>query len=123
MKDCTVCKKTKSIEKDFYDKRYSWCKDCTLKYRDGKSRNKQLLKRYGITIMEYDKLLISQNNSCAICKTHVSELSKRLAVDHCHTTKKVRGLLCYNCNTGLGRFKDDTNIMSEAISYLNNSEE
>lgn len=53
---------------------------------------------------------------CEICGASPSET--RLAVDHCHTTGKFRGFLCSNCNNGLGRFKDDIEVMSKAISYL-----
>jgi hypothetical protein len=117
MKKCTKCQIVKSIE-EFYSKRQSWCKVCTLELRNTAGRNKQYKKRYGITIDDYNELLKNQNNCCAICKTHISKLSKNLAVDHCHETKIIRGLLCFNCNSGIGRFKDKIEFLSEAIKYL-----
>lgn len=63
-------------------------------------------------------MLHNQGNKCKICETHESEFDKRLAVDHCHKTGKVRGLLCSSCNTSLGKFKDDPEILRRAINYL-----
>lgn len=73
---------------------------------------------YGVSEDQYYSIKESQNHSCAICGTHQDELNKRLAVDHCHTTGKVRGLLCTLCNTGLGKFKDSVDTLSAAIKYL-----
>lgn len=118
LKKCTKCK----IEKDsskFYRSNASWCSTCCIEYRNTKGREKQLKRRYGITIEEYNKLFESQEGKCAICKTHVSELSCNLAVDHDHNLNKVRGLLCYNCNMGLGRLKDNIDNLTQAINYLN----
>lgn len=117
MKECKLCKIQKE-ESEYYDKRRTWCKFCCREYRNTKGRNKQLLERYGISIKEYDEILVKQNHCCAICNTHISNLSVNLAVDHCHTTGKIRGLLCFNCNSGLGRFKDNTAFLLKAISYL-----
>jgi hypothetical protein len=114
---CSKCKCEKS-ETDFYDIKKSWCKECTRHHRNTKGREKQLKKRYGITIVEYDKLLNKQNNCCAICNLHISKSSCNLAVDHCHKTLKIRGLLCFNCNQGLGRFKDNKENLLKAVSYL-----
>ena len=58
-------------------------------------------------------MLIEQEKRCVICKRNVI-----LRVDHCHTTGKVRGLLCHNCNTGLGQFKDNIDNLKMAIKYL-----
>lgn len=56
----------------------------------------------------------AQNGRCLIC----GEGSRRLEIDHCHTTGRVRGLLCIYCNTGLGRFKDNPALLARAIAYL-----
>jgi hypothetical protein len=72
-------------------------------------------------ILTYAKKIKSiryKGGCCKICKTHYSEFSKRLAVDHDHNTGKIRGLLCLYCNTGLGKFKDSTKLLNEAIKYL-----
>lgn len=82
-------------------------------------RNKNYIRFYGITLDQYNEMLMSQNNSCAICKTpQVEGTKKRLCIDHCHDSKIVRGLLCYECNFALGKFKDDVNLLKAAIEYL-----
>jgi len=76
------------------------------------------LKRYyGISYEDYDKLLLSQNNACAICKN--PEYRRRLSVDHCHATGKIRGLLCTKCNVGIGSLNDNIEYLKNAIDYLN----
>lgn len=69
--------------------------------------------QYGITIEDYDAMYIAQNGLCAVCKS-----TEKLVVDHCHTTGKVRGLLCHFCNAGLGFFRDDLKVMHAAFYYL-----
>jgi hypothetical protein len=69
------------------------------------------------TVEEYEAMLTTQNGVCKICQG-VSSDGRALAIDHCHTTGKVRGLLCNNCNNGLGRFKDDPDLLRSAIFYL-----
>lgn len=76
------------------------------------------LKKYGITLAQYEQMFADQAGCCAICKTHQSEFSKSLAVDHCHTSGKVRGLLCGLCNTALGSMRDSPEILASAINYL-----
>ena len=94
-----------------------------LKTESGKesNRKKKLSKKYNMTVEKYDSMLKEQNNCCKICSTHESEFNKRLAVDHCHTTGKIRGLLCMACNILLGKAKDNINILNNAIDYLNNN--
>jgi hypothetical protein len=76
-----------------------------------------LRRRFGMTIEEYDAMLIAQDGGCAICgKTNPN--GKRLAVDHDHTTGKVRGLLCHNCNVGIGSLFDDAALMRKAADYV-----
>jgi len=75
--------------------------------------------KYNLTTEEYDLKLHFQNYSCAICNIHRDDYSKDFAVDHCHQTGKVRSLLCNNCNSGLGFFKDNLTIIQKAIAYLN----
>lgn len=104
------------------------------KYKKRKSRTKHLpyecnsfeynksivlKKKYNISLEDYYKILDEQNNVCAICKKYNENSKHMLAVDHCHKTGKVRGLLCSHCNTGLGQFKDDTELLQLAINYLN----
>jgi hypothetical protein len=97
------------------------------RYRDRNprvSKNGYLKRNYGITIEVYEQMLESQGGVCKICKNPEFEVDKKkgklkdLAVDHCHTTGKVRGLLCGRCNTSLGKFKDDPALLRSAILYL-----
>ena len=74
------------------------------------------LRAFGLTPEAYDTLLARQNGHCAICPATPGRI--RLAVDHCHVTGRVRGLLCTNCNNGLGRFRDDPALLTRAAEYL-----
>lgn len=78
----------------------------------------QLLRKFDISIEEYNKLLIQQDYCCAICVRNQNEFSRALAVDHCHKTGKIRGLLCVHCNTSLGGFKDSIELLDRAKEYL-----
>lgn len=73
--------------------------------------------KYGITKAEAISLQESQGNKCAICEQELTD-SKKTHVDHCHETNKVRGILCLHCNTGLGHFKDNPELLRKAIAYL-----
>jgi hypothetical protein len=81
-------------------------------------------KKFGVdfTKVEYLKLLESQLGKCAICRGVELRKGKkiRLSVDHCHTTGKVRGLLCGNCNRAIGLLKDDSSLLLKAVLYLQN---
>ena len=127
-KVCSKCGKEKNIE-DFHKhktclhNRRGVCKECSLIYRNTVGKNKQLRKRYGLNIKEYNELFEKQHGSCAICGRHQSELTVSLAVDHCHDSGSIRGLLCYNCNMGLGRFKDSKELLIQALSYLTSREQ
>ena len=70
---------------------------------------------YGISAEQYEALLTAQGGVCATCK---KKDRKRLAVDHCHDTRTVRGQLCTKCNMGLGYFDDDIERLRAAIAYL-----
>jgi hypothetical protein len=130
MKKCYRCQLPKPLD-DFpnrkeYKGKYKdgkdyWCKDC--------ERDHRRFFKYGITSLQYDEILIKQEGKCAICKTHESELSNSgnkkffpLCIDHSHSTKKVRGLLCHECNRALGLFKDKIEIVKEALVYLQSNE-
>lgn len=80
------------------------------------------LARFGITIEEYRAKLEEQEYRCKICNIHQSEIgeNKRLVIDHCHETNKIRGLLCPTCNLGLGHFRDSIDTLQSAINYLKN---
>ena len=80
-------------------------------------RDRRLVKEFNLTSSDYASLLRKQSGLCAIC--HQPDPRQiRLAVDHDHATGKVRGLLCYPCNLGLGCFHDNPEFLKKAISYL-----
>jgi len=77
--------------------------------------------KYGLTIEQYNALLLAQNNCCRICIRPFTERGSNNdapVIDHCHTTNKIRGLICHRCNKGLGAFEDNVQILYNAISYL-----
>ena len=84
-----------------------------------KQRNSGLLRRYGISAADYELLLKEQNGKCAICgSTESGRNSEPLFVDHDHAKGTVRGLLCHSCNVGIGKFKDNEELLYKAIRYL-----
>ena len=132
MKECTICKEEKCLE-DFVKRNnrksgsQPYCKKChNFKIRTTYSsivmKNYDLKRMYGIDLNDYEEMLKEQNYCCKICKKNINTLNKghkkALCVDHCHKTKKVRGLLCDSCNRGIGLLKEDLNILEEAIKYL-----
>ena len=138
LKICRLCGQEKNLNKYGFhsrDKKYkSECKKCAaeeskeyrIKNREKYLKtqtNTQLKKRYNFSLVEYNVQLKKQDNKCAICKTNVPGGGhiKRFAVDHCHTTGEIRGLLCSDCNRGLGFFKDNGEVLFQAIQYLNKS--
>lgn len=79
----------------------------------------RLKKEYGLTPEQHDALLEKQHGLCVICeRAPVGHRWSKLHVDHCHTTGKIRGLLCANCNLGIGNFQDSPDLMRAAIRYL-----
>jgi len=141
MKTCTVCKQSKPLD-SFYrresspDGKATQCKDCDNEKRkkwrkdnpernQESQRNRNLLKRYGITLTEYEALFEAQGCKCGICGTpenysgHTGPRKEwSFSVDHCHTTGKIRGLLCNDCNRALGLFKDNKELLRSAIVWL-----
>jgi hypothetical protein len=130
VKTCYSCKIEKPVN-NFYRSNVNYyqkeCKDCNRirKYKwhqteEGKlsSANTKLKRRFGITLDQFNKMYEQQNGKCLICEATESNLGHRLAVDHCHTTGKIRGLLCKSCNVSLGGFKDNVNSLYRAIKYL-----
>ena len=88
------------------------------------SRRAHLKRKFGITLEYYNELLDQQEHKCAICGGYeTSYRNEVLSVDHNHDTGKIRGLLCNTCNRGLGLFKDNKEILINAINYLNNDNE
>jgi hypothetical protein len=79
----------------------------------------RLKRKYNLSIEEYESLIESQNNSCKVCGTPAKNNTKgKLYIDHCHTTNKVRGLLCMKCNSALGLLNDDKKLIQNLLDYL-----
>lgn len=76
---------------------------------------------YNLSEMQYLQLLHTQGYACKICRTPSDKLKKKLNVDHCHETNIIRGLLCSNCNRGIGLLKDSVSVLAAAITYLEES--
>lgn len=115
---CNSCKEWK-----VFNKSNAYCKECCAEktrknYDLEKQREYILKKKYGITLEKYNKMLSEQEYKCYICHKHEDKLDRSLAVDHCHKTGKVRGLLCGNCNRFLGQIDDDINIAERLVEYL-----
>ena len=130
LKICSLCKEEKS-ELEFHKNKRTTdglnfhCKQCRKDYvakdpgRVAKSyRHWRLKKKFGISEEIYEQLFKIQKGCCAICGKDQILLSRKMAVDHCHITNKVRGLLCSNCNTGIGNLRDDISLLQKAIKYL-----
>lgn len=146
MKHCLTCKQPKPLEEFAYIPSkmnyHPYCKPCERikrKERYWANREKELalnaewqrnnkeqraksvrMHAIGIPLDYYDELLAGQGNKCAICKVDRQYLDRNLAVDHDHSNDEVRGLLCTRCNTGLGYFYDNIEVMKDAIQYLIN---
>lgn len=77
------------------------------------------LRRYGLTLEQYDALLVFQNHTCALCARPPEEsLFGKLYVDHDHKTGIVRGLLCYRCNAAIAQFGDDLAGAWKVVAYM-----
>ena len=141
MRKCSVCKKEKELSQFHKNKRFPlghayvcslcfnntrltrWKRNPERRHQNylnniPRQKNSDLLRWYGITKQQYDDLLAKQDSLCAICGKHASESHKGLHVDHCHETKKVRGLLCNSCNLAIGLLKHNRTVISKAIEYL-----
>lgn len=136
-KKCSKCKKSKSITA-FYPAPQCVqgvrpdCKSCNKSTRSSNNKKAKisnpqqrrsvvLKNKYGITAVEFDQMLMRQNYQCKVCGSTNPGPKGVFAVDHCHKTDKVRGLLCYLCNIGLGSFRDNTDFLASAIDYLKES--
>lgn len=136
MKICNRCKTEKPLTEYWKNKRSKdgyqhECKPCwqerTNSYLQGETRekylkirrNRHLVKKYGITLEQYEKMFTEQDRKCGICGKENERVS--LAVDHDHGTGKIRGILCENCNRGIGMFKHQTELLDKAKQYLLNT--
>jgi len=99
-----------------YDYKCSACRRKHYPYKKGS----HFLSKYGISMEDYNSMIVKQQGLCAICKEVPAPVrGDSLYVDHCHTTGDVRGLLCNSCNIMLGMAKDNIETLRKAIDYLN----
>lgn len=128
---CTMCNEDKPFA-EFHKHKLgrngmdSMCRECKRVVSRERNKDPEVQERshrrakerqFGLYPGQYDEMLKAQGHGCAICGG-VNGNGKRLHVDHCHATAKVRALLCYGCNTGLGVFKDDPVLMRAAADYI-----
>lgn len=138
LKRCGMCKEHKPLESFSTNKgrrgdgRCYRCKPCSTIYqrervRKNPERERELNRRcrlkrvFGLTPDQYDSMLFGQGGGCAICGRQPpgdDSFHKYLAVDHCHKTGAVRGLLCTQCNTAIGLFAEDSSRLLHAAAYL-----
>ena len=112
-KACIVCETPFSKEVGPNAKRTKYC---SRKCHDTAKR----VNRYGMTFQDLNNRIKDQNGKCLICKREFSNmLPKNINIDHDHETGEVRGILCVNCNQGLGQFREDVESLKAAIEYLN----
>ena len=137
-KQCSSCNEIKVHSEFHKDKKNLrgkglsyYCKDCansksrlwnkqnshTVEYKQSK-QNTYFKHKYKFTLEERTQLLRTQNNQCAICGINLNESGTHTHTDHDHFTGKVRGILCTNCNRGLGHFQDNKEFLMNAIRYL-----
>ena len=128
-KVCTRCRRTVSIGQFSVDRKTRdglalWCKDCRSAhykiYREAspeRYQGYQLKKLYGLTLERYAEMLSNQRGACAVCGG-VNACGYVLGVDHDHKSGQIRGLLCGNCNNGIGRFNHDVGRLLAAARYL-----
>lgn len=136
MKTCTVCGIEKTLD-SFHVRpagrlgRGASCKACKAEYHKKRwaaqpelrekakvAARKSSMKKLGITQEQIDHFYKIQGGRCFICRITEEEHGKLLALDHNHENGKPRGLLCLQCNTGLGNFRDNVGLLSMAIAYL-----
>lgn len=142
-KRCQKCDELKSVKEFWKNKRrkdgfHNWCKSCGKKQNSTYSKlnrsklqtykrkwnrehpeylRKVNLKKYGLSLEQYDEIFEVQDGVCAICGG-INKDGRRLMVDHNHSDNRVRGLLCSNCNTALGLLGDSVEIFLSAAMYL-----
>lgn len=132
---CTKCDSYKPLD-DFLDSKEGFngknphCRECRRAYNE-KTRARRALRmkrrNYGVSETEYLAMWEQQGGVCAICGKPETKVHKGapvlMAVDHNHQTGKVRGLLCYVCNLGLGIFRDDRDLIQRAVDYLHETDD
>lgn len=140
MKQCSICRKPQDVSNFYRSGKgalHSYCKVCfKMKRRNGKPefvpifgkglhkndlteyhKKYHLKRKYGLTTSEWEEIFEAQDRCCAICKRKNPD-GKHWHTDHCHTTGKVRGILCHSCNHLLGKAFDNIDTLLNAAEYL-----
>lgn len=123
--DCVTCNKILPIEQFAkYNKLKTGYRTICIECKKKRDRKSVLRFKYNLTFEQFDNMLVKQEYKCKICNylLDFSFKNKKVHIDHCHTTGKVRGILCGPCNAGLGMLKENINILKNAITYLENAE-
>lgn len=140
-KKCSKCQIVKPATAGFFPLRNkkkqlsSWCRKChsqqsTIRNRRSPearaaARLRTLKSRRGINLDQYNTMLLRQDGQCAICstrETNAKGTKERFCVDHDHITGKIRGLLCFRCNTAIGLLRDSSSFAQKAVEYLKKHE-
>ena len=130
-KKCNICHKIlpltrfskSSIKKSGYRGDCKSCQQITKRkwsntnYHRDYEKNRKLISTYGITLKDFRQKLECQEYKCEICKCTIAD-DKHTHVDHCHTTGKVRGLLCSKCNHAMGLVNENTTTLHNMINYI-----
>lgn len=124
LRNCSACKQDLPLMSFYRNTKGKYgksnkCRECTKMHsKEDRVKNAARIgaQKYNSTIEEINEVLSKIN--CEICGASPKP-EKRNFIDHCHTTGKVRGLLCDDCNMGIGRFKDNPDLLKKAIEYLN----
>ena len=118
-KSCDRCGQLKSA--DCFEAEGNYVRKTCRVCRKIERRARDRLATYGITDVDYRRLLRKQNYKCAICFFELdrSDNPRAVHIDHCHETAKIRGVLCARCNRALGLFRDSTEVLKNAIRYIN----
>lgn len=113
----------KQDRKNNPEKYREWQRNSRIKQGSKRITN-EILRERTLSREVYEEMLKHYDNKCAICRKEENRKSRtpgkicRLAIDHCHTTNDIRGLLCHACNTAIGKFKDSIELLESAIQYL-----
>lgn len=142
VRKCSKCKKEKDIE-DFHKRaslKSSWCKDCRHQYYEmhkdtclqkakewykqnkkkhsETARKSHLMRKFGMTVDQYNEIFLKQNSKCYICHVNKPGGNGYWHLDHNHITNQVRKILCHNCNMLVGHSKENVAILHKTILYL-----
>lgn len=139
---CPKCGETFPMAKFYFNKKLSrydsWCKGCKrmvnriarrVNYTRERGRKENLRQNYGITVQQYEEMLVAQGGVCLVCgqpETAMNGRTKEIQnfhVDHCHTTGRVRGLLCQACNIAYGVMNEDPERIRLLLAYAEKQKE